>query len=115
MNNKNPDIHKLIRQYKIDHGLLQPIRCSHEEEDEYKRLLKSNKRLPDDVLHKNDYNENTFYRIPPTDLTCNEVAEYIAFRQLRTLEYIKNCLLFFVILAAVGLIGYWLVFVIEFI
>jgi hypothetical protein len=77
------DLRKIIRQYKFDNGLLQQINCSDDEHNEYRKLIKSKQELPEGVYHgKYENGSDCFYRVQTTDLTDNEISEYLTYRQL---------------------------------
>jgi len=97
-----------LRRYKFDNGLLQKIDCSRAETKKFIKLIKSNQSLPDDVFQYTSPADDpiyAFYRIHTYDFTENEIAEYLAYKQLDLLKTIKGYLMFFVILTIIGMIG----------
>ena len=96
------DLEKL--KYKL--GFLQEVDCSSEETDEYRKLLNQGMPLPDGVLRKNPFEANdfaVFYTIKETDLSGEELAQYIQYQQLQSLITIKRCVVFFTVLTIISL------------
>ena len=103
------DLASQLREYRFDHDVLQEIPCSKSECKEYSKLRKQGLPLPDDVFLNEDYSPTSYYRIYQAELTENELAEYLQYKQLAMLKTIKNGMVFFVSLAIVGLVGWVLV------
>lgn len=95
------DLRSKLRSYKFDFNLLQPISCSTEDNKAYKKLLKDGQPLPDGVYgYKMQNNEESveFYTVYETDLTEQEITEYLTYKKLKLLNTIKNCVVFFTVL-----------------
>lgn len=94
--------------YKLDFGLLQKIPCTKEENKKYEDLLNNGKPLPDGVFSYIENNgkesNDTFYTIYETELTKEEINEYLALKKLKLLNTIKNCSVFFVVLTIISII-----------
>ena len=104
------DLREQLRQYKFNNNVLQKIDCSIEENKEFMKLIKSKQPLPDGIFaykyNNFDNGQPTgFYRIHKPDLTENEIAEYLTYKQLDLLKTIKGYLTFFVGLTVIGIIG----------
>lgn len=103
------DLSEELKQYNRDNNFVQKIDCTWSESKEFRKLLKSNQSLPDDVYQ--DKTTDSFYRLYDTDLTEKEIQKYMTFKQLDYLKSIKNRMNFFVILTlislAVALIAVW--------
>ena len=108
MAKKITDLRNQLRQYKFDNNLLQKIDCSYEENKEFTKLVKTGQPLPEGVLqHKPDMGGgfDGFYRLYTSDLSNDEIAEYLTYKQLDVLKTIKGYLTFFVTLTIIGIIG----------
>lgn len=95
---KNP--REELARLKYELGIEEFVYCSPEEQEEFKKLRKENKPLPEGV--KIDA-VNNFYRYE-TRLTPEEIKELLLYRQTKYLRIIKNCVLYFTILSIVALI-----------
>lgn len=98
-----------LNDYKLEFGLKEKRLCSTEENKRYQNLIKNGEKLPDGVYTEIDadgeISTNSFYTMVDTDLTDDEIKEYIALKQLKLIKTIKNCVLFFTILTLIGLGG----------
>jgi len=92
---------------KFEFDLLQKSPCSKEENKMYKKLLKEGGCLPEGVFayiyDNGDISTTEFYTIYEPDLTEAEIAEYLTYKKLSLIKTIKNCVMFFTILAIIGL------------
>lgn len=96
------DLKKELRDFYLESLLLQKIDCSNEENKKYSQMKKNNEPLPSGVY---EYEmENIFYTEYKPDLTQEEKLEYIAFKQLKMINTIKNCTVFFTVLTVVSLL-----------
>ena len=96
-----------LAQLKRELGIMQEVDCSEEENQEYLKLRRDNKPLPNGVLtrHRNgSIDALEFYRLQETSLAKEELFEYIQYKQLRTLITIKKCVVFFTVLTIISLI-----------
>lgn len=94
--------------YRFEYDLLQSIPCSSQENKEYQQLLKDGGTLPEGVFpyvyDNGDTSKTEFYTVHETDLTESEIKEYLTYKKLGFLRTIKNCVVFFTVLAVIGLI-----------
>ena len=100
-----------LRSYKFEFDLLQKIPCSKEDNKAYKKLLKEGGQLPDGVYaykYESGTSTEEFYTIYETDLTEQEITEYLTYIKLSLLRTIKNCVMFFTVLTIIGMIAYLL-------
>ena len=102
------DLKEDLRDIYFDVNLLQKIDCSKEDNKKYKQMLKNGETLPNGVF---EYkygldNEGTgaFYTIHKPELTPEERLEYITFKQLKMLNTIKNCVVFFTTLTVISMV-----------
>ena len=98
---------KELEQLKRDLGVMQEVDCTEEENQEYLKLQRENKPLPNGVFtrHRNgSIDALEFYRFQEISLTKEELFEYIQYKQLHTLMTIKKCVVFFTILIIISLI-----------
>ena len=96
--------------YKVEYGILKKIPCSVQEDEQYENLLKKGEKLPDGVFaYSSPLNEDNlptqFYTVNETDLTEEEVKEYLLYKKLDLLKTIKNGIVFFVVLTVISLIS----------
>ena len=108
MARKKINLRDELQSYKYDFHLLQNIPCSKEENKAYKKLLKDDQQLPKGV-YAYTYEDGTkskeeFYTISETDLTKQELAEYFTYRRLSLFTTIKNCAMWFTVLATIALV-----------
>ena len=106
------DLRKELRSYKFEFNLLQKIPCSKQENRNYQKLLKEGKTLPKDVFsytyQTGETSTTDFYTVYEADLSEAEIAEYLTYKKLSLLRTIKNCAVFFTILAVIGIAAYFL-------
>lgn len=101
------DLKKELRNFYLEALLLQKIDCSNEENKKYSQMKKNNEPLPSGVYEyemENGLGTGTFYTEYKQDLTQEEKLEYIAFKQLKMINTIKNCTVFFTVLTVVSLL-----------
>ena len=106
MTERTTDLQKELHSLQYDLLLRQRIDCSKEENQKYRELLKNGGSLPEGVFaYKNDLGENIYqyYTVHiPENLSKEERLEYIILKQYELIKTIKNCVLFFAILAAIS-------------
>ena len=106
------DLRKELRSYKFEFNLLQKSPCSKQENRNYQKLLKEGKTLPKDVFsytyQTGETSTTDFYTVYEADLSEAEIAEYLTYKKLSLLRTIKNCAVFFTILAVIGIAAYFL-------
>lgn len=101
------DLRQKLEALKYKNKLWQQIDCSEEENKEYCNLIKDNKPLPDGVYQ---YESETrgkldcFCTIYKTDLTDAEKIEYFTLKQSANIKTIKDCVVFFTVLAMISLV-----------
>lgn len=89
--------------YRLEFGVVDKKQCTQEENKLYSELLKEGKPLPKGVFKYVDL-DNWFYTVEGDELNDAEKSEYLAYKQLNMLKTIKNCVLFFTVLAGIGLV-----------
>lgn len=105
--NTNRRIKRELDNYRLEYDLYEKVLCTQKESEEYKDLLKQGKRLPEDVRTNDDWrnvNDSEFYRLVRPNLTQEEITEYLMYKKLNMLKTIKNCVVFFTVLAVISLI-----------
>lgn len=110
--NTNRRIKRELDNYRLKYDLYEKDLCSQKESDEYKDLLKQGKSLPDDIYHDDDWRnacDSEFFRLVRSDLTQEDIMEYLTYKKLDMLKTIKNCIVFFTVLAVIALILSYLV------
>lgn len=99
---------KLLRSYRIGYGVAEKTYCTQEENNEYYKILKEGGTLPEGV-YQTAYNDEgsvastEFYTVKEIELTESERMEYLTYKQLDLLRTIKNCVVFFTVLAVIGM------------
>ena len=95
------DMREQLKLLRYQNDLLQADECGKEESEALKAKLNAKEPLPEGVR----VNESgTFYRLKESGLSPEETMEYIMLRQLKVMKHIRGCLIFFVVLAAIGLL-----------
>ena len=95
------DLKKELFRMRVEFDLIQKVFCSKEEEKHMKQLIKSGQPLPEDMYTDND---GTHYKYINSDISKEDMNELLLYRQLKYLKTIKNCMIFFVILAIIPMI-----------
>ena len=109
MKKEKVDLREELRQYRDEFNVVQEIACTKEEIAEFKKILKEGGELPEDVRVRICYDVGgeemgqEYYRIYTPDLTEQEMQEYLTLKRLSLLNTIKNCVVFFTVLAIIGL------------
>ena len=105
------DIREEITQNKIDLGFYQIKPCSYDENQQLKELKNQGKPLPENINEYNSEYAGEFYTVHKPNLSEKEMQDYIAFKHLRLLKTIKNCVLFFTVLTIVNIIAavWWII------
>jgi len=106
MANQSADFRKKLRLFKFEHGLLQKVKCSEEENRTYERMFESGEALPEGISQSD---LGYFYRDSTSGLTESEIAEYLIYKQLDLLRSIRAWLIFLVVLAVIGIYFLWLI------
>jgi hypothetical protein len=93
---------------KVKSEILNKISCSPAKNKEYEELVKNGMPLPKDVYpYINDDGEPSskyFYEVKGSEFTQEELMEYIALKQLRMVNTIKKCALYFTITSIIAYI-----------
>lgn len=109
MKKEKVDLREELREYRDEFNVVQEIACTKEEIAEFKKILKEGGELPEDVHVRICYDVDgeemgkEYYRIYTPDLTEQEMQEYLTLKRLSLLKTIKNCAVFFTVLAIIGL------------
>lgn len=107
MARKKINLRDELRTHRFEFDLLQKIPCSNQENKEYEKRLKEGGTLPEGVYayeYESGTSTNEFYTIYETDLTESEIREYLTYKQLSFIRTIKNCVLFFTVLAIITIV-----------
>ncbi|MBQ4323136.1 MAG: hypothetical protein IJC19_04275 [Clostridia bacterium] len=100
------EFYEKFLQLKYDEGLCKEIDCTEEENHIFLEMLHKKEKLPIDIIRRTDTNGaalNKFFRVVPMEITHEEIQEYYALKQSKNLNIIKNCVVFFTILAVISL------------
>jgi len=101
-NNKNLE-NDLVHMNE-DLGLIKRVPCSKEEEIEFRKLREEGKKVSNEK-YGNVYESSTyFYRYQQAERDKEEIDRLIAYRQMKYLNTIKNCLIFFTVLACFSIL-----------
>ena len=92
-----------IKDYKLDLGLLEVLPCTEQENSEYMKMRKNGEPLPQGVREYSNA-PNEFYKIHDPELSKEELAEFLTYKQLSLLNTIKKCVVFFTVSAVIGLV-----------
>ena len=101
------DIRKELKSYRNEFGLLQKRSCTPEENEMYLYLLEEGEELPEGVYrYKNESGKYTdsFYTIYEADLSQLEILEFLTYKLIKPLSFIKNYLVISIILCAIVLL-----------
>lgn len=101
------DVRKKIDEYKFRSDLKQKVPCSEKDNKLFLEMIKRGEALPEGVyrfMYETGEETNEFYTIHDPDLSWHETMEYIAFKQLETLQKIKTGVYFFVWLTVIGMV-----------
>ena len=86
---------------------MQRADCSNSENQKYLNDKKSGNPLPSNVIQSRE-NPNKFYTVKDSGLTEDERRLYIELKKLEYIKTIKNCVLYFTVIAVIGLIATFL-------
>lgn len=94
-------------QEKYDAGVFfQEVECSEEECPKYAAMMKNNEKLPENIVCFNtDDDCDEFIKLIPLDISHEDLQDYCALVQTRDIRTIKKCVIFFTVLAIIGLLG----------
>ncbi len=85
--------------------------CTEEENARYLEKIKNGETVPDNVgryLDENEQPTDNFYIIEKDDMTHEQRMEFLAMKQHEELVSIRKCMVFFTVLAILGLISAFL-------
>ena len=102
--NLKENIREDLMEYKFALNVLKKNPCSKQENKEYESIVKHGGKLPEGVYPYSDYSMDGFYTVTASDLTEDELKEYLFYKQLSMLKTIKNCVVFFAVLTIISLI-----------
>ena len=96
---------EILMSYRKENGTLSQIRVADEEQELYRKMSEMGEALPEGVYEgKNEYGKY-FYRVPNIeDLTKEEWVEMVLHCQLKSINTIKGCVIFFTVLTVISLI-----------
>ncbi|MBQ2714470.1 MAG: hypothetical protein IJF76_02440 [Clostridia bacterium] len=102
---------KLLKK-RIAWDLIEKEYCTKEENEKFSEILKNGGELPDGVYketigsgYEESGSETKYYRNGALEASQEEIFEYLMYKQLSVLDSIRSCLIFFVVLAVLGIIG----------
>lgn len=83
--------------------------CSEEETQKYTQFIKEGQSLPENITASKEYGMGGeviyhFYISDQSDLSHEELYEYIMLKQLQNIRTIKNCVVFFTALSIISLL-----------
>lgn len=108
MAKKKKDFQQELDDLRMKYGALFLVPCTDEENERYGKMLERGEPLPKGLFKSEESNYPGKYIFMKQDTPCfskEEQWEYVEYKKLRTLETIKNCLIFFTVLAIIGLVG----------
>ena len=107
MRDQKNSVKKTIMSKRAEYGLTRDVPCSEQENKTYSEMLKNGETLPEGVFPYS-YTDGTksdsaFYVLgdEPTDA---EISEFLKYKELELLSTIKNCVVFFTVMAIIGII-----------
>ncbi len=77
-------------------------RCNESETQEFQLLLEEGKSLPDGVYQYENGEGIGFYRLNDMKISEEDIKRFIQLNQLKTLNTIKKCAIFFVVLTGIS-------------
>lgn len=102
------DLSEKLTELRTESGLIVKTPCTEEEKKLYFEYIKNKEALPDGVKVKEytEYGEKqySFYTLTESNLSDQEKSEYILLKQLKSIETIKKCMIFFTALTIISLI-----------
>ncbi len=89
----------------LEAGLIKLRQCNHEDQKKYKSMENAQTPLPDNIMKIKDIDRGTYYNeIEVMEHSDEEVTQKLLYLQLKNIRTIKRCLIFFTVLATVGII-----------
>ena len=109
MSHKSKDLKEELRSYQFEFDVLQKIPCSEKENKEFRKILKNGGQIPEGVypyLEADGTTSNSdFYTIYESNLSEDEMNQYLVYKKLKFLKTIKNCIVFFTVSQILAIIG----------
>ena len=84
--------------------LLQKIDCPDKDSANYRKITKSGASLPDGIFEDDSTEGDTYYSVYNADLSFEEKIEYLLLKKNAYTKTIKNCVVFFTVIAVISLI-----------
>ena len=108
---QNKRIKEVLDEYRLKYDLYDQRLCTDEENKAYRELLKQGEKLPEDIYpidasleDMNITGKTKFLELLRTELTQAEIMEYLMYQKLDMLTTIRNCIVFFTVLAGIALL-----------
>ena len=105
------NIKEQLDEYRLKYDLYDQRLCTDEENKAYRELLKQGENLPEDIYpidasleDMNITGKTKFLELLRTELTQAEIMEYLMYQKLDMLTTIRNCIVFFTVLAGIALL-----------
>ncbi len=98
---------KELRRLRLVHDLVVKTDCAAQENEKFAEIVKSGNALPENVfeyVNSDGVRMGEFYKISDSELSPEEKEEYIKLKQSRDINIIRNCVIFFTVLTALGLL-----------
>ncbi len=97
------EVKRRYRNLMIKHGFAKRVSCSKEENAAYRQMLEEGRPLPDEIYRSEDTTEYVFYRYESLGVPEAQIDLMLRLQMARDLWVIKGCVIFFTVLAAIGL------------
>jgi len=108
MNISTDDVRQNLFDKQIEYGFFRLVDCSDDENAKYSLMKRNGESLPERVRQykdpKTDKYVDRFYYLIDSKLSDSERLEYLRYLELERIETIKNCVVFFTVLAVVSMI-----------
>jgi len=104
MNKTLPAIEKELKAFKIKNNLVKKVNVSKEERIECEKLKETNQPLPDGIFYRSPaYTQDVelFYRVEKSDMTEDEIIEFLLIKQTEYLKSIKHMVAFLIAVALI--------------
>ena len=97
------EVKRRFRDLMIKNGFAKRVNCSKEENAELAGLLREGLPLPDEIYRSDDSTDYVFWRYEPLGVPEEQIELMLKLRMAHDLRIIKGCVIFFTVLAAIGL------------
>ena len=93
--------------YKYEFGVSKKIPCSSQQNQLYAGMLRAGQALPEGVyaFRNGTTTATDFYTFSETDLTQEEIDEYLLYKKLTMIRTIKNCAVFISVLVFISVVA----------